>query len=540
MTREIFMLCVIGYYFLAMIVIAIVLFVINNKTKKKYQTQINELERQKNLVISSNILTELNKVEPLINNDDLRKKYNNWQDRFNEIKNVDIPKITDLINEVQIFFEEKDYQNLKTSIIKTEMDLNYLQTKSSFLLDEIKEITLSEEKNREKITKLKTEYREVVTTYKDDLEGYSKIKVPIELQFENVDKLFVSFENAMDKNAYTEVGKIVKAIDDIVSNLKEIIKDTKTIVLYGENLIPKKIEDILQIYSKMVQSGFNLEYLNIEYNIEEANKKIIDIFQRLNVLDVEDSIFELKTMHDYFDSLYQDFDKEKISKKLFEDYSRTLAIKVSKLEKIVGELYKKIGELKYSYDLTDEEVAVITEIKDEIIDIHNSYDHIMDIYRNKTLAYSKLSSEMEIINNKLLKNEEKLNHTLQTLSSLKDDELRAREQLTEIEEILKNENINYTIQKTFDGLVGVGNTKIRYDFYLPKHNLLIEYQGIQHEKPIDFSGRGEDFAIKCFENQQEHDNRKREYAKKNNIKLLEIWYYDFENIENILKSHLVV
>ena len=123
--------------------------------------------------------------------------------------------------------------------------------------------------------------------------------------------LFVSFENAMDKNAYTEVGKIVKAIDDIVSNLKEIIKDTKTIVLYGENLIPKKIEDILQIYSKMVQSGFNLEYLNIEYNIEEANKKIIDIFQRLNVLDVEDSIFELKTMHDYFDSLYQDFDKEK-------------------------------------------------------------------------------------------------------------------------------------------------------------------------------------------------------------------------------------
>ena len=110
MTREIFMLCVIGYYFLAMIVIAIVLFVINNKTKKKYQSQINELERQKNLVISSNILTELNKVEPLINNDDLRKKYNNWQDRFNEIKTVDIPKITDLINEVQIYFEEKDYQ----------------------------------------------------------------------------------------------------------------------------------------------------------------------------------------------------------------------------------------------------------------------------------------------------------------------------------------------------------------------------------------------------------------------------------------------
>lgn len=438
MTREMFMLFAIGYYFLTMIIIVIVLLVISNKTKKKYLAQINELERQKNLVISAGILSELNKVESLINNDDLRKKYESWQKRFNEIKNDDIPKITDLINEVQEYFETKDYANLKASIIKTEMDLNYLQTKSGILLDEIKEITLSEERNRDKITKLKAEYRNVLTTYKEDPESYSKIKTPLELQFENVDKLFASFENAMDKNAYTEAPKIVKAIDDIVSNLNEIINETKTICLYGENLIPKKIEDIKLIYKKMVQSGYNLDYLNIEYNIEEANKKIIDIFQRLNVLDVEDSIFELKTMHDYFDSLYNDFENEKVSKRLFDDYMRSIGIKLSKLEKISQELFKKVDELKYSYDLTDEEVASIIEIKYNIIDNHNSYDHIIDIFRNKTLAYSKLASEMENINNKLLKNEEKLNHTLETLSSLKDDELRAKEQLTEIEEILKD------------------------------------------------------------------------------------------------------
>lgn len=438
MTREMFMLFAIGYYFLTMIIIVIVLLVISNKTKKKYLAQINELERQKNLVLSAGILSELNKVESLINNDDLRKKYESWQKRFNEIKNDDIPKITDLINEVQEYFETKDYANLKASIIKTEMDLNYLQTKSGILLDEIKEITLSEERNRDKITKLKAEYRNVLTTYKEDPESYSKIKTPLELQFENVDKLFASFENAMDKNAYTEAPKIVKAIDDIVSNLNEIINETKTICLYGENLIPKKIEDIKLIYKKMVQSGYNLDYLNIEYNIEEANKKIIDIFQRLNVLDVEDSIFELKTMHDYFDSLYNDFENEKVSKRLFDDYMRSIGIKLSKLEKISQELFKKVDELKYSYDLTDEEVASIIEIKDNIIDNHNSYDHIIDIFRNKTLAYSKLASEMENINNKLLKNEEKLNHTLETLSSLKDDELRAKEQLTEIEEILKD------------------------------------------------------------------------------------------------------
>ena len=98
--------------------------------------------------------------------------------------------------------------------------------------------------------------------------------------------------------------------------------------------------------------------------------------------------------------------------------------------------------------------------------------------------------------------------------------------------------IEFVSQHRFNDLRGVNNGVLSYDFYLPKYNLLIEYQGEQHEKPIDFSGRGEDFAKECFKNQQEHDNRKRQYAKKNNIKLLEIWYYDFDNIRNILNTEL--
>ena len=436
MTRSTFMLFAVGYYFFTIVVIVVVLMLLNRHNKKKYREQIDELEREKNLIISASILSELNKVESLVNNDELKEQYNSWKDRFNEIKEKDIPAITDIINEVQLNFEENDFKALKTSMIKAEMELNYLRNKADFLLEEIREITLSEERNREKITKLKAEYRAIMSSYNDNILEYEKIKTPIELQFENVDKLFASFESAMDKNAYTEVGKIVKAIDTIISNLRVVVDETKTILQYGENLIPKKIDDIKLIYKKMTNDGYNLEYLNIEYNIEEANKKIQDIFQRLNVLDVEDSTFELKTMFDYFDSLYSDFDKEKVSRKLFDDYSRTILLKTSKLEKINNELYKKTGELKYSYDLTDDDLSIISEIRDELIEERMSYDKIIDIYRNRKMAYSYLSREMEVINNKLQNTESKLSATLKNLGSLKDDELRARDQLSEIREIL--------------------------------------------------------------------------------------------------------
>lgn len=41
-----------------------------------------------------------------------------------------------------------------------------------------------------------------------------------------------------------------------------------------------------------------------------------------------------------------------------------------------------------------------------------------------------------------------------------------------------------------------------------------------------------------FERQLEHDRRKREYTKQHNINLLEIWYYDIDDMEEILIKEL--
>jgi len=436
MTRETFLLIAVAYYLLTMVIVVIVLVLMNKRYRKNLNNEINNLERDKNLIISSSILSELNKVEALVNNEELKKKYENWQERFESIRDEEIPKITDEIIELQDDFNERDYDKLKKSLVEVELNINYLKTKADFLLEEIKEITLSEERNRETIIKLKADYREIRNLYNSNINDFEIVKNPIELQFENVDKLFSAFEIAMDNNEYLEVGKIVKAIDDVIGNLKVVINETKIIVNLGNVLIPKRIDDINNVYHKMKLEGFNLEYLNIEYNIEEANKKIQDVFSRLNVLNVVDSVFELKTMLDYFDSLYNDFDKERITRKLYEDYKRSILIKVSKLEKINNELYRKIDDIKYSYDLSDDEVSVISEIKEEFNNIRASYDRVVEMERNKTLAFSRLSKEMEIINAKLTKSEEKLNVALRTLGSLKEDELRARDQLDEIKDIL--------------------------------------------------------------------------------------------------------
>jgi len=94
----------------------------------------------------------------------------------------------------------------------------------------------------------------------------------------------------------------------------------------------------------------------------------------------------------------------------------------------------------------------------------------------------------------------------------------------------KINNIYFISQKTFKGLLGKGGKLLSYDFYVPKYNL-IEYQGQYHD------GTAGNQTKKDFETQKEHDRRKKEYALEKEYNFLEIWYYDFDNIEDILVKY---
>ena len=428
----------IAYLIIAIILVVVVLVLINKHDKKKLQGILTNLELDKNLIISANILTELNKVGSLINNKNLEIKYNNWKERYKQIKEVDMPSLENKLNDLEALIRDKKYKDFVKDSSKLELEIYYIKSKSDFLLDEIREITLSESKNREIVTKLKKDYRDIYLKYNNSPSDYEGINNTIELQFENIDKLFNAFELAMENNDYSEASKIVKALTDNIGNIGIIIDEASSIILMGKKLIPDKIEDVKKIYDRMIKEGYLLDYLNIDYNISEAEKKLADIFDRLKVLNVNDSIIELKTILDYFDGLYGDFDKEVEAKKNYDSLSRKIAIKNKKLSAIIKNIISKIEDIKFSYDLLDEDVKVIDDLNLTIKGLQNDYDIIIENFRNKSFSYSQLYKELELINTRVSVTDEKVEQTVKFLSSLKDDEIRAREQLDEIKNILES------------------------------------------------------------------------------------------------------
>lgn len=102
-----------------------------------------------------------------------------------------------------------------------------------------------------------------------------------------------------------------------------------------------------------------------------------------------------------------------------------------------------------------------------------------------------------------------------------------------IKEILIKYNIKFNQQYLFNDC---RNTRpLPFDFYLPQYNITIEYDGRQHYKLDCFN-----MNLLDLMNLKYNDNKKTQYCNNNNIKLIRIPYWDFNNIEKILKKELKV
>jgi len=100
-----------------------------------------------------------------------------------------------------------------------------------------------------------------------------------------------------------------------------------------------------------------------------------------------------------------------------------------------------------------------------------------------------------------------------------------------ITNILKSYNIEFVPEKRFSDCRDL--LPLPFDFYLMEYNLLCEAQGKQHYGAYKLFG-GE----KQFHTQKNHDNIKKAYCGDNNIRLLEIPYWELDNIEAIFIKEL--
>ena len=101
-----------------------------------------------------------------------------------------------------------------------------------------------------------------------------------------------------------------------------------------------------------------------------------------------------------------------------------------------------------------------------------------------------------------------------------------------IREYLTKHNVSYIQQHTYSDCKNV--RILPFDFYIPSINTCIEYDGIQHFKPIEYFGGDETLNIVKY-----RDSIKTKYCNDNNINLIRIPYTHIDMIDSILDECII-
>ena len=110
-----------------------------------------------------------------------------------------------------------------------------------------------------------------------------------------------------------------------------------------------------------------------------------------------------------------------------------------------------------------------------------------------------------------------------------------------IETLLSNLGVYYKTQVSFQGCKD--KSLLLFDFLIDDYRFeefLIERQGEQHERPVDFAGKGKEWAKKQLESNQRRDKIKIDFCQETGKILEFIWYYEDaeEVLINLLRKHI--
>lgn len=429
-------LIIISSCILLIIIVVVMVIILNKNKKKQMRKKINNLDVIKNDILSLPLLSEIEKVSSLTKGEQLEEKINNYMKVYEDLKTNSFKKIEDMILELDFLAQEKPKDfNYKYSLIELELYKNrYL---INHILEELKELTSYEDKYRGLIVKLKNKYRIINREYESNKDLYGVLTDTIDMQFENIEKRFQDFEIVINENLYNEVVLVVRSLENMIDHMGAIILELPDILVLLNDLIPSRIKELEVLRTSIQEEGFTLTFMNLDYNLAEIEKIENDIVDRSKVLNIDNSLIELKTILEFLDSLFKDIEKEKVYKKDFDASSYSFDQRLSNLKNTLRDIYKQLDDIKVMYGLNDEDLKDLETISLNYSDLVKEYKALIRKVKKQEFSYGKINAYLSELSGNLKLLEDNLDLTLKNLGSMQDDEERARDQLEEVQELLK-------------------------------------------------------------------------------------------------------
>lgn len=404
--------------------------------RKKIYKEVDRLEAWKIDVMNRPVTDEISKVKELNMTGQTEELFERWRRQWDEIVTLSLPNVEEYLFDAEELADKYRFSKSKAVLQKIENTLQETEDTIAKILEELKDLIGSEERNRVEIGELKVNYRNVKKSLLAHHLSFGKAEKGLEKKLEEINEKFTAFEEATTLGNYLEAREIVLFIKDSLSVMQEYISEIPELLTEFQSYIPSQLDEMLEGYKEMENNGFTLDHLQVEAEVELLQSKIIENLNRIENLEIKEAKESIINIKELIEGLYDLLEKEVAANHYIQQ-------EISKIEQVLHSLHEesKSSEeetefVQQSYRLTEEEIQTHKAIVKQIKQLLKHFVSIQAKLNEEHIAYSLIQEELEDIHSQIESVKEQHISYCESLQTLRKDELYAREQLSEMRKSL--------------------------------------------------------------------------------------------------------
>ena len=290
-------------------------------------------------------------------------KYEEYSLRFKEIYDNDDRFAESSVRQLNALINNKQYKHIKIVINDAKKAIAAFEEKVNRLDEDLYKLIKPEEDSRQSILQLKETYRRLKQSFYGSVSEIDLVSTSFIKVFDKLDVSFANFETLIESAEYEEAQALIPVITKVIVAIEDALNDLPNLCIYVTNVVPEKIDEIVNKYKSIEKQGLPLYNLGFNTKLEKWNADLNACKEKLSNLDSRGVMASLNKIQDDIVAMDALLDSEVENKNYFTTNSEKMDLKVIEIQKSYLKLCAVLPEVRQIYMIDESQEVELENLK---------------------------------------------------------------------------------------------------------------------------------------------------------------------------------
>lgn len=352
----------------------------------------------------------------------------NFNKRFKDIRDKSDSAAQTTVNNLKDLLAERNYKGLNVALPDARVVISNYDEEVNSLTNDLSAVIRPEEECRQAAATLRAQLRTIKQDFYIKQADLSLVSESFDRVFARIDEGFTSFEGLVECAKYDEAQEILPQLEKVIQELGRDLAELPGLCVNISTLIPDRFASLENRYADMKAADYPLHHLYVPEALKEMKAKLEDISKRVKVFNLAGASAQLDEILARIDILFEEFDKEKDARTIFENGYETAYARNKAVDNKYISICNVLPEVKALYLIPEEGQNQIDNIN-TLINRMGATKRSLDtlVHSGMATPYSVLMEKMKLLQEETESASSSIDDFQRYLQSLKDDTMAAYE-----------------------------------------------------------------------------------------------------------------